>query len=125
MSQVVKPGRHKATFVELMAQITYVAKLIGPEHVGLAPDYGPLDPRMWTNYGITVPYSFADGVEEIGQMVNVARGLVDADFTDDQVRGILGENLLRLFSDVRKARRPTAGLETAALGTRNAGTTPL
>ena len=125
MSQIVKPGRHKATFAELMAQITHAAKLVGPEHVGLAPDYGPLDPRMWTNYGITVPYSFADGVEDVGKMVNVARGLVEAGFTDDQVRGILGENMLRLFRDVRKARRSTAGLETAALGTRTAGTTPL
>lgn len=125
MSQIVKPGRHKATFVELMAQITHIAALIGPEHVALAPDYGPLDPRMWTNYGITVPYSFADGVEDIGRMVNVARGLVDAQFSDDQIRGILGENLLRLFREVRSARRATAGLETAVLGARTAGTTPL
>lgn len=125
MSQIVKPGRHKATFAELMAQITHIAALVGPDHVGLAPDYAPLDPRMWTNYGITVPYSFADGVEDVGQMVNVSRGLVDAGFTDDQVRGILGENVMRLFRDVRKARRPTAGLETALLGTRTAGTTPL
>jgi membrane dipeptidase len=125
MSQIVKPGRHKATFAELMTQIVHIAALIGPEHVGLAPDYGPLDPRMWTNYGITVPYSFADGVEDVGQMVNVARGLVDAGFTDDQVRGILGENMLQLFRDVRSARRRTAGFETSLLGARTAGTTPL
>jgi len=125
MSQIVKPGRHKATFAELMAQITHITRLIGPEHVGLAPDYGPLDPRMWTNYGITVPYSFADGVEDIGKMANMTRGLVAAGYDDDEIRGIMGENLLRLFREVRAARRPVADLEGDALGIRTAATTPL
>ena len=125
MSQIVKPGRHKATFAELMAQITHITRLIGPEHVGLAPDYGPLDPRMWTNYGITVPYSFADGVEDVGKMANMTRGLVAAGYDDDEIRGIMGENLLRLFREVRAARRPVADLEGDALGLRTAATTPL
>ena len=125
MSQIVKPGRHRAKFSELMAQITHICRLIGPDRVGLAPDYGPLDPRMWTNYGITVPYSFAEGVEDVGQMSNVARGLVAEGFADGEIRGILGENLLRLFSDVRRARRPVAGFTEDALGSRTAGTTPL
>ena len=125
MSQIVKPGRHQAKFSELMAQIKHVCRLIGPEHVGLAPDYGPLDPRMWTNYGITVPYSFAEGVEDVGKMANVAHGLVAEGFADEEIRGILGENLLRLFGDVRRARRAVAGIAEAALGSRTAGTTPL
>jgi membrane dipeptidase len=125
MSQIVKPGRHKATFAELMAQIDHIAGLIGPEHVGLAPDYGPLDPRMWTNYGITVPYSFADGVEDVGKLSNMTRGLVAAGYDDDEIRGIMGENMLRLFREVRAARRPVADLEGAALGVRTAATTPL
>jgi membrane dipeptidase len=125
MSQIVKPGRHKATFAELMAQITHIARLIGAEHVGLAPDYGPLDPRMWKNYGITIPYSFADGVEDVGKMPNMTRGLVAAGFDDDEIRGIMGENILRLFRDVRAARRPIADLENSVLGFRTAGTTPL
>lgn len=125
MSQIVKPGRHRAKFSELMAQITHICRLIGPEHVGLAPDYGPLDPRMWTNYGITVPYSFTEGVEDLGKMANVARGLVADDFSDGEIGGILGGNLLRLFGDVRRARRAVAGFDEDALGSRTAGTTPL
>ena len=57
MSQIVKPGRHRATFAELLAQFEYVAKLIGPQHVALSPDYSYLDPRMWENAGITIPYA--------------------------------------------------------------------
>src|SRR5437867_5651445 len=39
MSQIVKPGRHRAKFPELMAQINYMARLVGPEHVALGPDF--------------------------------------------------------------------------------------
>lgn len=33
MSQMVKPGRHKATFDELMAQFEYIANLVGTDHI--------------------------------------------------------------------------------------------
>jgi membrane dipeptidase len=128
MSQIVKPGRDKATFAQLMAQFDYVADLIGPEHVACGPDYGLLDPRMWENQGIDVPFCFADGVEGVGGMRNVARGLVARGFDDQAVRGILGENLLRLFETVRvQADRPPTRRppRRGAPGALTAGTTPL
>jgi membrane dipeptidase len=128
MSQIVKPGRHRATFAELMAQFTYIAERIGPEHVALGPDFTQLDPRMWLNAGITVPFMYAEGVEDVTRIPNVVRGLVAAGFADDEVRGILGGNLLRLFGTVRAARsgasRPRPW-DARAAGALTAGTTPL
>jgi membrane dipeptidase len=128
MSQIVKPGRDKATFAQLMAQFDYVANLIGPEHVACGPDYALLDPRMWENQGISVPFCFAEGVEDIRGMRNVARGLVAHSFDDKAVSGILGGNLLRLFETVRGQadRRPDRHAPPRGLpGARTAGTTPL
>jgi membrane dipeptidase len=128
MSQIVKPGRDKATFAQLMAQFDYVANLIGPSHVACGPDYALLDPRLWENQGITVPFCFADGVEDVGGMRNVARGLVAHGFDDQDVRGILGENLLRLFETVRANadRRPSRrSPRRGAAGALTVGTTPL
>lgn len=128
MSQIVKPGRDKASFSQLMAQFDYVVDLIGAEHVACGPDYGLLDPRMWENQGITVPFCFADGVEDIGGMRNVARGLVALDLDDRAVRGILGENLLRLFETARAQANQDRARWTprrSAVGTLTAGTTPL
>jgi len=128
MSQIVKPGRDKATFAQLMAQFDYVAGLIGPEHVACGPDYALLDPRMWENQGISVPFCFADGVEDIRGMRNVARGLVAHGFDHHAVGGILGENLLELFETVRAQADHHPGRRSpkrGAAGALTAGTTPL
>jgi membrane dipeptidase len=128
MSQLVKPGRDKATFAQLMAQFDYVAGRIGPRHVACGPDYGLLDPRMWENQGISVPFCFADGVEDVRGMRNVARGLVAHGYDDQSVRGILGENLLSLFESIRaQANRDPTRLtpRRTSPGALTGGTTPL
>ena len=127
MSQIVKPGRHKATFAELMAQFRYLIDLIGPEHVACGPDFAYLDPRMWQNYGITVPYTYAEGVDDITGMRNVTRGLVSLGLSDDEILAVQGENLMRLFEGVRRAARrtPARPIPPGAIGMRTDGTTPL
>lgn len=126
MSQMVKPGRHRATLAELMKQFAYIAERIGPEHVGLGPDFTHLDPRTWLNSGITVPYTYAEGAEDITQIPNVVRGLVAVGFSDEEIRGIVGGNLLRLFDSVRRGRSASqAPRPSGAIGERTAGTTPL
>lgn len=127
MSQIVKPGRHKATFAELMKQFRYLIDLIGPEHVACGPDFAYLDPRMWENAGITVPFSYAEGVDDITHMENVTRGLVSLGLSDKQVLAVQGENLLRLFEDVRRAATRDHGrpIPPGPIGERTAGTTPL
>jgi membrane dipeptidase len=127
MSQIVKPGRHKATFAELMAQFRYLIDLIGPRHVAYGPDFAYLDPRMWENAGIAVPFSYAEGVDDITQMENVTRGLVSLGLSDADVLAIQGENLMGLFEDVRSAATRTHGrpIPPGAIGARTGGTTPL
>jgi membrane dipeptidase len=106
MSQMVKPGRRKATFGELMAQFEYVAELVGTDHIACGPDYLYLDPRLWENQGISIPFEFAEGVEDISQMLNVTRGLVARGFSDEDIRKMMGGNLLRLFQTARDAAKP-------------------
>lgn len=101
-SGLVKPGRHQAKFDELMAQFEYVAKLAGTDHVACGPDYLDLqDSRLWENQGITTPFTMTEGVEDIGKFLNVTRGLVSRGFSDDDIRKMLGGNLLRLFRATR------------------------
>lgn len=128
MSQMVKPGRHKATFDELMAQFEYIANLVGTDHIACGPDYLYLDPRIWENQNITVPFTFSDGVEEISQMINVTRGLVARGFSDEDVGKIMGGNLLRLFQEVRDAADPSPWSYTRyaeGIGACTGGTSPL
>ncbi len=128
MSQMVKPGRHKATFAELMRQFEYVANLVGAEHVACGPDYTYLDSRMWLNQGITEPFTFADGAEDMSMMANVTRGLVAQGFSDSEITGIMGGNLLRLFQIVQDSAAPSVGKYLPlmqGIGANTGGATPL
>jgi membrane dipeptidase len=128
MSQMVKPGDEKARFDHLMRQFTYIAELVGPEHLACGPDYLPQnDPRIWEHQH-SRPFSFAEGVEDVDCMFNVTRGLVKHGFSDEEIRGIMGGNLLRVFEAVHSARAPYTPTRydvPAELGTLSQGTTPL
>jgi membrane dipeptidase len=128
MSILVKPGPQKATFQDLMRQFEYLIRLAGVDHVACGPDYFPLsDPRMWENTGYP-PYTFAEGVEDISQVQNVIGGLIALGLNDDDVRKIMGGNLLRLFRQVRAAAQPGPWEYipyAAGLGACTDGVTPL
>jgi hypothetical protein len=61
-------------------------------------------------------------------MFNVTRGLVRHGFSDQEIRGIMGGNLLRLFEVVHSTRAqhpPTRYDIPTELGALTQGTTPL
>jgi membrane dipeptidase len=127
-SGLVKPGRHQAKFDELMAQFEYVARLAGTDHVACGPDYLHIaDRRLWENQGISTPFSMTEGVESIGRMLNVTRGLVSRGFSDDDVGKIMGGNLMRVFRETRAGtdRQPWPYPRAEGIGVASGGTTPL
>ena len=94
---------------KLLRQLRYVIDLVGPDHVGLSLDYAfdraELDEFLRHN-----PTLFPAGLgtasgmpmvepEAMGQ---IAEGLARENLTDEQVRGILGHNWLRIASEVWK-----------------------
>lgn len=127
MSQLVKPGRDKASLEHLMAQFEYLVRLVGADHVACGPDYLSGPDRVALNQGISQPFSFAEGVEDISTMFNVTRGLVTLGLSDEDVAKIMGGNLLRLFAEARAGadRSPRAAAPIAEMGVLTGGITPL
>jgi membrane dipeptidase len=90
----------------LLRQLRYVIDLIGPEHVGLGLDYVfdraeldeicadpsvfPPEMNVTGNMGMVAP-------EDLGA---IADGLVKDGLSDAQIRGVLGENWLRIATQV-------------------------
>jgi membrane dipeptidase len=105
--------------VELVLdQIDYVAGLVGWEHVGLGTDWPASDPfhllgaefraqveeglrqnGFRSEHGIDIT-STLEGFSDYRDLVNITRGLVARGCTDEQVRGVLGGNVLRVFQEV-------------------------
>lgn len=89
----------------LLRQLRYVIDRVGPEHVGLGLDYTfdrkALDENVRLN-----PTLYPPGITETLQMVEpealgtIADGLARDHLTDAQIRGILGENWLRIATRV-------------------------
>ena len=73
-------------FQILIKYIDYIKNLIGVEHVGIGPDF---------DGGGGIP-----GFNDAGEAPNVTEELVRRGYTDDEIRMIWGENLLRVWRDV-------------------------
>ena len=76
-----------ATIERVVDHIDHIVKLVGPEYVGLGSDFD----------GIA---STPVGLEDVSKMPNITRELIKRDYSEGDIRKILGENHLRLIKDV-------------------------
>lgn len=104
----------RPTIESMLDHIDYIVRRVGWQHVGIGTDFPlqlPLDvieaavaPRL-AELGFRSEHNvdsttwlvgYADGRDA----VNITRGLVKRGYGDEQIRGILGENFLRVFECV-------------------------
>jgi membrane dipeptidase len=89
----------------MLRQLRYVIDLVGPEHVGLGLDY-VFDRAELQEHVRLNPSLYPSGVDsglamiEPESMGAIADGLARDNLTDTQIRGILGENWLRIATQV-------------------------
>jgi membrane dipeptidase len=78
-------GPH-ATVEDLVDHIDYIRKLVGIDYVALGVDYFP--ERGWR---------WAEGAERMEHMPNVVRVMVRKGYSDEEIRKVLGGNLIRVY----------------------------
>jgi membrane dipeptidase len=104
-------GMNDIKIETILKHICYISDLVGSDHVGLGFDFSPkldldLDiedilasrPDYWPHgHGYDTP-----GIKHAGpfQIVEIVSGLVDRGFLTNEIKGILGENFLRVASQV-------------------------
>jgi membrane dipeptidase len=100
-------GANVSLVERLLRQIRYVVDLVGAEHVGLGLDYvfdrSELDEFVRSNPTLfPLGLNSASGmtIVEPEQMGDIAEGLAKDNLTETQIRGILGENWLRIATEV-------------------------
>lgn len=95
-----------ATLDMLIDHAVYIADLVGPRHLGLGFDFADEDDEDYDYYGYDEryiprpPWIWPDGIASYSDAGNVAPALKARGFSDTDIRGILGENFLRVFGDV-------------------------
>ena len=103
----------KSTIEATIDHIEYIADLVGWRHVSIGTDWplqAPDDVLRQTLAGEFVEHGFQPGeidvtdrltgFDDYRDLGNITRGLVQRGFADDEIRGILGENALRVFGEV-------------------------
>lgn len=89
-----KYGIRKADFDDYMRHLLHIIQVAGWEHVGLGAD--------WDGGG------GVEGYEDITALPKVVQALLDAGYSDIQVRAILGGNTVRLIREVQALADPQA-----------------
>jgi len=76
---------------EIIAHIDHVVKLVGPDHVGLGSDFD----------GANMP----EGMEDCSKLPKITEALMRKGYSDEDIRKILGGNLLRVMEQAEKVSR--------------------
>lgn len=76
-----------ATVERVVDHIDHIVTLVGPDHIGLGSDFD----------GIA---STPVGLEDVSKMPNITRELIKREYSEENIKKILGENHLRLFKRV-------------------------
>lgn len=93
-------------------QYDYLKRLVGVDHIGLGPDFiegrneaGSMSPAEWEvmgadAYSQEMPWFYVKGFENIAELPNVTRGLLQRGWPVADLRKMLGENWLRVYEKV-------------------------
>jgi len=73
---------------KIIEHIDHVVKLVGPRHVGLGSDFD----------GATMP----QGMEDVTRLPKITDALLKKGYKPGDIRGILGENLLRVMAEAER-----------------------
>ncbi len=104
--------REPTTVEHVLDHFDHVAKLIGPEHLGVGSDIDldgyddmPAEANRRLRAGYKGSYGFRDKIDVEGldhpqRMFDLAEGLIRRKYTDAQIEGILGGNFRRVLSQI-------------------------
>ena len=76
----------RVSWEKIVEHIDHAVKLVGATHVGLGSDFD----------GTTVP----DGMDDVSMLPKITAALLDKGYSEQDVKNILGENILRLLERV-------------------------
>jgi membrane dipeptidase len=75
------------TVADVADHIDHAVDLVGVEHVGLGSDFDGV-------------FALPDGLQDASGYPNLVAELIERGYTDEEIRKILGENVLRVWSEV-------------------------
>ncbi|MBI9045292.1 MAG: membrane dipeptidase [Anaerolineaceae bacterium] len=85
---------YQATTDDLIRHIDHIVDIAGVDHVSLGPDF------LESNLINRNPGYYVRGIEEIENLTRAKDALVNHGYSDEDIRKIMGENILRVYQQV-------------------------
>jgi membrane dipeptidase len=79
----------RGSVATIVDHIDHIARVAGPEHVGLGSDFD----------GVPM---LPEGMEDVSKLPAITWELVARGYSEEEIVGILGGNLLRVLADVER-----------------------
>jgi membrane dipeptidase len=79
--------------MSLIDHIDHIAKVAGVDHVGLGSDFDGVSGAM------------PEGIDSVADLPRITQALLDRGYSAEDIRKILGGNLLRVFAEVERVSR--------------------
>ncbi len=107
--------REPTTVEHVLDHFDHVAKLVGPEHLGVGSDIDldgyddmPAEANRQLRAGYKGSYGFrekidVEGLDHPKRMFDLAEGLIRRKYTDAQIEGIRGGNFRRVLTEIWKS----------------------
>jgi membrane dipeptidase len=112
-------NKSKPSLNDFLEHVDYIARLVGTEHISLGIDYdvctagvisddeakaiydeyveaGLYDPKVYP----PTPWYFPAGIEMPDKLPNLTAALLNRGYSEEDVKNILGKNLIRVFKEV-------------------------
>jgi membrane dipeptidase len=105
-------GDEPTTIENVLDHFDYVAKLIGPEHLGVGSDidlygYDKMPPELNKKLRASYKGSYGfrekidiEGINHPKRMFDLSEGLIRRKYSDRDIQGILGGNFVRVLSQI-------------------------
>ncbi len=94
-AEMVREGKlPPVSWEKIVEHVDHAAQLVGAEHVGLGSDFD----------GALMP----EGMEDASMLPRITEGLLRRGYADEDIRKVLGENVLRVLADAERVAQETA-----------------
>jgi membrane dipeptidase len=105
-------NKKEATLDDWLDHVDHAVKIVGVDKVGVGTDFAaPYPPLAEKNLEVVASLGFeakhaidfnrqTKGYRNWRDFINLSRGLVSRGYSDEEVKGILGNNFLRIFREV-------------------------
>jgi membrane dipeptidase len=108
----IAPPSRQASLEDFLDHLDHAVEIMGVDKIGIGTDYGKVVPeplqvrlreegmRLGHIKGYTGGAGATEGYRDHREWTNFTRGLISRGYTDDEIKGILGGNFLRILEQV-------------------------